>query len=137
VTGGGELPPSERKRRLWGFGVAIIEKEQIVRFSVALVAGMLAATPAIATNCGAPDYGSDAASSAAFIKNFSPFFRNTDETAGQFLTRICNAKFGGKGLEGLRALGIPDQDIDSEDVVDLAIDALRRGRDIVNENRGR
>jgi hypothetical protein len=40
-------------------------------------------------------------------------------------------------LEGLRALGIPDEDIDSEDVVDLAIDALRRGRDIVNENRGR
>jgi hypothetical protein len=37
------------KRRLWGFGAAIIEKEQIVRFSVALIAGMLAATPAIAT----------------------------------------------------------------------------------------
>jgi hypothetical protein len=83
------------------------EKGQIVKSSVALIAGMLAATPAIATGCGPPDYGSDAASSAAFIKNFSPFFRNTDETAGQFLTRICNAKFGGRagGLEGLRASG--------------------------------
>ncbi len=116
-----------------------MEKGQIVKSSVALIGGMLAATPAIATGCGPPDYGSDAASFAAFIKNFSPFFRNTDETAGQFLTRICNAKFGGRagGLEGLRALGIPDQDIDSEDVVDLAIDAMRRGRDIVKEDSGR
>jgi hypothetical protein len=110
-----------------------------VRSSVALIAGMLAGTPAIATGCGAPDYGSDAASSAAFIKNFSPFFRNTDETAGQFLTRVCNAKFGGGagGRDALRALGIPDQDIESEDVVDLGIDALRRARDIAKEDSGR
>ena len=109
-----------------------------MKFSVALIAGMLAATPAIATGCGAPDYGSEAASSAAFIKNFSPFFRNADETAGQLLTRVCYAKFGGGagGREALRALGVPDQDIDWEDVVDLGIDALRRARDIVKEDSG-
>ncbi len=109
-----------------------------MRSSVALIAGMLAATPAIATGCGAPDYGSDAASSAAFIKTFSPFFRNADEIAGQFLTRVCNAKFGGGagGREAFRALAVPDQDIDSEDVVHLGIDALRCARDIVKEDSG-
>ena len=79
------------------------------------IAALMITAPAMAADCGPPNYGSDAASSAAFIKNFSPFFRNADKTAGQFLTRVCNAKFGGRagGLEGLRALGISDQDIDS------------------------
>jgi hypothetical protein len=109
-----------------------------LRTCVAVAAFMIAG-PAMAADCGPPNYGSDAASSASFIKNFAPFFRNVDETAGQFLTRVCNAKFGGgaEGLEGLRALGISDQDIDSEDVVDLAVDALQRARDIVKENSGK
>jgi hypothetical protein len=108
------------------------------RTGVAIAALMITA-PAMAADCGPPNYGSDAASSAAFIKNFAPFFRNVDETAGQFLTRVCNAKFGGRagGLEGLRALGISDQDIDSEDVVDLAVDALQRAQAIAKENSGK
>jgi hypothetical protein len=66
--------------------------------------------------CNAPPYGGTVIKFQAFVKNFGALVVPT-----KILPAICNAKFGGADRNGLYNLGFTDQDIDTKDTEDLAV----------------
>jgi hypothetical protein len=69
--------------------------------------------------CKAPPYGMSVSDFQAFVKTFGHLV-----AVSRTLPPLCNAKYGGGDRTGLYNLGFTDQQIDSKDMGDLALDLL-------------
>ena len=78
--------------------------------------------------CLAPPYGATEASFRAFVKNFGHLVVPT-----QMLPAICKAKYGGADRTALYNLGFTDQDIDSKELGELAVQVILALHDLASK----
>ena len=101
-----------------------------MRICFALATILAIAQPAQAhdVRCNAPPYGGSVASYKAFVKNFGHLVVPT-----KYLGSICNMKFSGTNRTALYNLGFTDDDINSKDTSDLAVDVLAATKNLVDK----
>jgi hypothetical protein len=91
-------------RSLWVFAIAVT----LVAFS--------SQAHADDPRCNAPPYGGTVGGFQAFVKNFGALVVPT-----KILPAICNVKFSGADRTGMYNLGFTDQDIETKNTEDLAV----------------
>jgi len=79
--------------------------------------------------CIAPPYGGTVAGYKAFIKNFGPLLDNPTK----MLAAICNVKFGHADRTTMYNLGITNEEIDTKDTADLAVQMVRALKSLVDK----
>jgi hypothetical protein len=80
--------------------------------------------------CNAPPYGGTEVAFHAFVKNFG----NVVDIV-QVLSEVCNEKYSGASRRPLYTFGFTDDQIDSKNTEDLAVDMILALHDTMNRGR--
>jgi hypothetical protein len=79
--------------------------------------------------CNAPPYGGTVAGYKAFIENFGPLLDNPTKMLGS----ICNVKFDHADRTAMYNLGFTNEEIDTKDTADLAVQMIQALKNLADK----